>query len=186
MSDEEPNISTTFLLREIIEDPTPWKPRLDWGGLLQVTAEKPVTNANTVLGEAKGTIMCKLSRELTHTNDVDSADSDSDPSSTPDQAGAKSRLQQFEGPGGGGGGRMWESWLWNNDLTTRYNQDMQREREEKLMMDLACLLSQRVPLDSSVGFHATKYGFLSRRIAKEVIQQVTRTHIFPWSSCLYS
>lgn len=31
-------------------------------------------------------------------------------------------------------------WIWNSDLTTRYNQDMQREMEEKCMVKLATQL----------------------------------------------
>lgn len=42
-----------------------------------------------------------------------------------------------------------DSWSWNDDFTTRYNQDMQREKEEKLMMDLELLLSQNLSLDGS-------------------------------------
>jgi len=37
-------------------------------------------------------------------------------------------------------------WPWNPDLSTRYNQDMQREMEEKFMLQLATTLSQRIPI----------------------------------------
>jgi len=62
-----------------------------------------------------------------------------------------------------------EFWSWNPEYTTRYNQDMQREREEKLMADLELLLSQRVSLESSSGsssLHNMRFGYLSRRTSK--------------------
>ncbi|CAG7837862.1 unnamed protein product [Allacma fusca] len=158
--EEDPNIMTITAFKDLILDASPIKPRLDWGAIIQVTTEKPSLSATTVL-EAKETMVARLSRELS-TTDSDSHESDSDRSSPP--------IRKSSGPQASeNSGRLWESWLWNNDLTTRYNQDMQREREEKLMMDLACLLSQRVPLDPSVGFHTAKYGFMSRRILKENI-----------------
>jgi len=66
---------------------------------------------------------------------------------------------------------MSDFWYWNNDFTTRYNQDMQRESEEKLMSDLELLLSQRVSLDGAAGGRTSagstlRAGYFNRRDMK--------------------
>lgn len=75
---------------------------------------------------------------------------------------------------------MSDFWSWNPEYTTRYNQDMQREREEKLMADLEMLLAQRIAIDSTghQGFPSTiKLGYLSRRTQRVSIKHVEKQYL---------
>ena len=83
---------------------------------------------------------------------LDASDSDDDDSSSDSESGgpAGCRFPYIGSPISSPSTRHEpENWIWNNELSTRYNQDMQRETEEKLMLDLTLFLAQRVPVDSN-------------------------------------
>lgn len=162
---------TTFKELIVVSSTCAEKVSVDWATLIDLTPQKlPSTSSTTGALSQRATaasmhnemanrrrMMFKMESSSTESNSL--SDNEEFYPKTDETIFLNSRYSS----------NLSDYWSWNPEYTTRYNQDMQREKEEKLMADLETLLAQRVAIDSSgaSGFPTSiRLGYLSRRTQK--------------------
>ncbi|OXA55640.1 hypothetical protein Fcan01_10059, partial [Folsomia candida] len=188
------NVSTTTaeqimqrltMFRDLIVVPPPKDKReealskkgthFEWGSIVDLTPFKPISSSSLNLTHRYPTNRHLNPDHPSSTEESNHSNSFSDTEENNSAEVGGSHLGQSNNtsntrPNTRSGQVVSEFWSWNSDFTTRYNQDMQREKEEKLMSDLELLLSQRVSLEptSSAAGSSMRFGYLSRRTPKNL------------------
>lgn len=171
-SEDDPALKLILALKElIVVAPSPNdKKVIDWAALIDLTPQKlPSTSstANVFSQRATASSLFGSNNSLANQRrmlfNMESSSTESNSLSDNEELLPKTDESLFLNQKYSNAS---DYWSWNPEYTTRYNQDMQREREEKLMADLEMLLAQRVAIDSAghTGFPSTiRLGYLSRR-----------------------